>query len=123
MHAAGKLHTYLLPEGQGAFAEVLGEVDTDVLQGIDPRMLHGGDLEALFDRFGETRSFWGGVNAEVTLQSKDREQIDQAVREAIEALAGNGGLVLSAFLFPEVPQESIGMMIESWRRHCRLKAG
>ena len=119
VHRGGKLHAYLLPEGQGAFADVLGEVDTDVLQGVDPRMLHGGDLESLFARFGATRAFWGGVNAEVTLESRDRRAIDAAVRQAIEALGGNGGLVLSAFLFPGVPQDSVMMMIEAWRQHRR----
>ena len=118
VHAAGKLHTYLLPEGHGAFADVLHTVDTDVLQGVDPRMLHGGDLDSLFAQFGSTKAFWGGVNAEVTLQSRDRRVIDAAVRQAIEALGGHGGLVLSAFLFPDVPQESVMMMIEAWRKYC-----
>lgn len=123
VHQGGKLHTYLLPEGQGAFAGVLGEVDTDVLQGVDPRMLHGGDLASLFARFGATKAFWGGVNAEVTLESRDRSAIDAAVRQAIEALGGNGGLVLSAFLFPGVPQDSVMMMIEAWRQHCTSTGG
>ncbi|MCX6992574.1 MAG: hypothetical protein NT011_05440 [Kiritimatiellaeota bacterium] len=119
VHEAGKLHSYLLPEGQGAYAEVLKKMRVDVLQGVDPRMLHGGDLKTLFDVLGKTKSFWGGVNAEVTLNSQDPAQIAQAVREAIEALDKNNGFVLSAFIFPEVPQPGIHHMIAAWKEYCK----
>lgn len=117
VHEAGKLHSYLLPEGQGAYASILDEMEFDILQGIDPRMLHGGNLETLYEQTGEKKSFWGGVNAEVTLETQDEELIDAAVKEAIEALDANNGLVLSAFLFPEVPQNSIMHMINSWKKY------
>ena len=57
------------------------------------------------------------VNAEVTLESKDYTRIEQEVKEAIEALGGNGGLILSAFIFPEVPLEGIKHFIEAWKKH------
>lgn len=117
VHNAGKLHTYLNPEGQGVYTEVLTGMSVDVLQGIDPRMLHRGDMRDLFNELGEEKAFWGGVNAEVTLESRDRDQIDEAVKHAIEILGANGGLILSAFLFVEVPQESVMYMIDAWKKH------
>jgi hypothetical protein len=116
VHAAGKLISYLLPEGHGAYCELLPATGVDVLQGIDPRKLHGGDLRGLFDRLGGRMAFWGGVNAEVTLQSKDYHRIDREVKEAIDALGANGGLILSAFIYNTVPIESILHLIEAWKK-------
>jgi len=118
-HTAGKLHSYLNPEGAGLYAEALATVNTDVLQLVDPRMLHKGTLSDLFNTLGEKKAFWGGVNGEVELQSQDPDMIDEAVRQAVEALGHRGGLILSAFIFPEMtPTQSILYMIEAWKRHC-----
>lgn len=122
VHDAGKLHCYLLPEGQGAYCQILEGMSVDVLMGIDPRTLHGGDMKSLFGRLGDSKSFWGGVNAEVTLQSRDQETIDRAVSEAIEELGGNNGLILGAFLFPEAAK-SLGLLIESWKKQQEICAG
>jgi hypothetical protein len=120
VHQAGKLHTYLLPEGQGAYAAILKNMKVDVLQGLDPRMLHGGDLKTLFIAVGQTKSFWGAVDAEVILVSQNREKIESEVREAVESLNPNGGLILSSFLFPEIPQQGIMYMIEAWKKYRNL---
>lgn len=117
VHAAGKLHVYLLPEGQGAYAPILKEMNADVLMGIDPRLLHGGDLKSLFKALGDQKSFWGGVNAEVELGSADPARIDKAVRSAIGDLGGNGGLVLGAFAFPQITTEIMMRMVESWKKY------
>ncbi len=117
VHQAGKIHSYLLAEGYGAYAEILSGLQADVLQGVDPRMLNGGDLRSLFDHCGSKHAFWGGVNAEVTLASGGPDGIDTAVREAIEGLNVNNRFILSAFLFPDIPQEGIRQMIESWKRY------
>ena len=119
VHEAGKLHCYLLPEGHGAYASILKDMPVDILMGIDPRMLHGGDLRSLFKQLGDNKSFWGGVNGEVTLPSEDPVLIEKEVENAIRALAENGGLVLGAFIFNEsVPNEkSILLMIDAWKKH------
>lgn len=118
VHAAGRLHCYLLPEGHGVCAPILKDMRADVLLGVDPRMLHEGDLDSLFSQLGDTKSFWGGVNAEVTLESEDPARIKEEVRTAVRALGGNGGgLILGAFLFEQITEESISIMIEAWRKH------
>lgn len=118
VHDAGKLHAYLLPGGAGVYANTLKDMELDLLVGIDPRMLHGGDLFDLFETLGSNKAFWGGINAEVTLESGDPARIDEEVRLAIESLGRDGGLILSAILFANVPQQSIMLMIEAWRKYC-----
>ena len=118
VHEGGRLHSYLLTEGHTPYAKILKDMGVDVLQGIDPRMLHGGDLHSIFDQLGDSKAFWGGVDVEHTLLSEDRDRIRTAVREAIEILGGNGGLVLSANLHRDVPHQSIMWMIEAWREYC-----
>jgi uroporphyrinogen-III decarboxylase len=121
VHSAGKLVSYLLPEGHGAYSEVLRDLDVDVLQGVDPRKLQGGDLRSLFARLGQGKAFWGGVNAEVTLESKDYDKIDQEVKGAVDALAGHGGFILSAFIYPPTPMQGILHMIEAWKKHNKAR--
>jgi hypothetical protein len=119
VHAAGKLHSYLNPEGQGVYGSALKTIDSDVLQMVDPRMLHRGTLTDLFAQLGDSKAFWGGVNAEVVLESQDPAKIDKGVRLAVEALGQRGGLILSAYIFPEMtPTQSIMYMIEAWKHHC-----
>ncbi len=122
-HQAGKLFSYLLPEGQGAYADVLRETSIDIVQGIDPRMLHGGTMKDIFDKLGDKKAFWGGVNAEVTLESQDYDRIEKEVREAIEFLGGNNGLILSSFIFQEVPLQGTLHMIEAWKNACNIREG
>lgn len=79
-------------------------------------MLHAGDLENLFNALGDSKSFWGGVNAEITLVSEDPDRIGAAVKETIEAVGKNGGLILGAGLFVAISNQSTLYMIDSWRK-------
>ena len=117
VHAAGKLHGYFLPEGHGILAGVLRGMETDVLIAVDPRMLHGGDLNDLFRKVGDRKAFWGGVDAEVTLMSQDPDRIEKAVEYAIRALGGKGGLVLSALISHPIPEAGILGMIDVWKKY------
>ena len=118
VHQAGKLHSYFQMEGQGIYAHIYREMGVDILWALDPLTLGEGDMNSLFDALGDRKSFWGGISPEVTVQSADAVQIDKAVKEAVEVLGANGGLVLSSYLFPALPQEGIMLMIDSWRKHC-----
>ena len=118
VHAAGKLHGYFLPAGQGVYAEVLRGMESDVLMAVDPRMLHQGDLRDLFAKLGDQKSFWGGVDAEVTIQSQDPEIIDKAVKYAIESLGSNGGFILSSLIFSFVhPERGFELLVEAWKKY------
>jgi uroporphyrinogen-III decarboxylase len=117
VHEAGKFHCYLLPEGQGAYALILKDMGVDVLMGVDPRMLHGGDLKSLFAQVGDRKAFWGGVNAEVTLESEDPATIEKEVADAIEALGGKDGFILGAFIFQQITPKSIQLLIDAYKKH------
>ncbi len=117
VHDAGPLVAFLLPEGAGVYADILARMSFDCLYYVDPKMLHAGNLQDLFDAIGDSKSFWGGVNAEVTLLSEDPDRIDAAVKEAIEILGQNGGLILGAGLFVAISNQSILYMIDSWRKY------
>ena len=120
VHQADKLHCYLVPEGQGTYAPIMKDMSFDVLMGIDPRMLQGGDMKSLGTELGDRKSFWGGVDAEVTLQSENPDHIDRAVREAVESLATKGGLVLSACTYEPVSLKSMMLLIEAWRKYGKF---
>jgi hypothetical protein len=120
-HQADKLFSYLLPEGQGAYADLLKETNIDVCQGIDPLMLHGGDLNSLFTKLGDKKAFWGGINAEFTLESESYEKIEKEVEEAVETLGSNNGLILSSLIFQEVPLQGTLNLIKAWKKVCNVK--
>jgi len=111
---------FLLPEGAGIYADILANKSFDCLYYVDPKMLHAGDLDDLFEAIGGSKSFWGGVNAEVTLLSEDPDRIDAAVKDAIIALGANGGLILGASALRHVGQRSILYMIDSWRKYKNM---
>lgn len=117
VHAAGKLHSFFLPEGHGVYADLLRNMESDVLMAVDPRMLHKGDLRDLYAKLGDKKAFWGGVDAEVTIQSADEKVIDQAVKYAIESLGGNGGLILSSLIFQSHPERGVELMIKAWKKY------
>lgn len=116
VHDAGRLHSYLLPEGQGTLADLLRDMKFDCLTAVDPRMLHFGNMAYLHDKLGAKKSFWGGVCNEVTLRSGNPLLIDAEVKEAIETLGASGGLVLST-IPGFATNEAILMMIDSWRKY------
>lgn len=117
VHDAGKIHIYLLPEGQGIYADILKDMSLDCHMGIDPRMLHGGDMWSLYEKLGEKQSFWGGVNAEVTIESHNPDRIAGEVRDSIEALNQNGGFILGAFLFQQIHTQDVMHMIDAWKKY------
>ena len=92
-----------------------------MLKAIAPRMLRAGDLRDLFNKLGGAKSVWGGVNAEVTLLGANPEEIDQAVKYAIESLNGNNGLILSALvsglLAPEITYK---YRVAAWEKYREI---
>jgi hypothetical protein len=116
-HQAGKLFGYLLPVGLGVYADVLKNMETDVLMAVDPRMLHAGDLRDLYNKVGSHKSFWGGVDSEVTLFGANPEEIDHAVKRSVESLNGNNGLILSALIWNIVSEDAYAYMVDAWKKY------
>jgi len=75
-------------------------------------------LRDLFAKLGDKKSFWGGVDAEVTIQSQDPEMIDKAVKYAIESLGSKGGLILSSLIFSQIhPERGFELLVEAWKKY------
>ena len=117
VNQAGKLFGYLLPAGLGVYADVLKNMEADVLMAVDPRMLQAGDLRDLYHKVGRDKSFWGGVDSEVTLFGGKPEEIDRAVKCAVESLNGNNGLILSALIWNVVSEDAFAYMVEAWKKY------
>ena len=117
VHQAGKLHSYFQLEGQAIYAPLLKEMGVDILWGLDPLELKG-DIHKMVDLLADTKSFWGGISAHLTLCSNDKAAIRKAVKDAVDILGAKNGLVLSSYMFREIPHEAIMEMIDAWRDYC-----
>ena len=54
-------------------------------------------LNSLFAKLVDKKAFWGGINAEFTLESEDYAKIEKEVEETVEALGSNNGLDIVFF--------------------------
>jgi hypothetical protein len=117
VHSAGKYLSYLLPEGHGVYSDMIRESSIDILFCLDPRRLIVGDLDSLAEAQADRKTFWGAVNSEVTLNSRDRNAIEAEVKEAIGTLNRNNGLILGSTISWQTPVESAIHMIDIWRQY------
>jgi len=94
-HEYGALFGYIMTTGALPMAQLIREAGVDVLIGVDP--LQSGDhpLETLRDVLGGRVCLWGGVNAAITVEESEADDVRQAVEHALEVMAGVNGFVLS----------------------------
>jgi uroporphyrinogen decarboxylase len=93
-HRAGAKFGYINTSGTMAVLPQIIEAGVDVLVGVDPVMGKDTELRALKRAASRRLCLWGGVNGFLTVERGTREQIDLAVRGAVEAL-GPEGFILS----------------------------
>jgi uroporphyrinogen decarboxylase len=74
------------------------------------------DLATLKARFGRRIAFFGGVPSQ-TMLTGTLDEIRQAVRSAIAALAGDGGLILAPDQPLAYPAENMSAMVEAAREY------
>jgi uroporphyrinogen decarboxylase len=108
--------------------DIVKEVGVDIFFGPDP-IEGGANLQQVKERIGKNVCLWGGMNAPVTLGKGKPDQIENAVKNAINTLAPGGGFILSALdsiilgADPEtcglIPWENIEYMIRAWRKNCK----
>lgn len=117
VHAAGAKFCYIMVEGALPLLRILKDLGVDILFGIDP-VERGMDLEHFKTEVGKDICLWGGVSEHVTLESLDKNRIEDEVRRAIHALAPGGGFILSAVdNRPTLLWDSTISLIEAWRRN------
>jgi len=100
---------------QDRIAEYL-QLGIDALLGVDP-VQGGADLARLKRECGDRICFFGGVNSYVTVGRGTRQEIRDAVRQAIDLLAPGGGFVLfpADAIDESVPWSYVEWLIEAWR--------
>jgi uroporphyrinogen-III decarboxylase len=119
-HEAGAKYGYILTSGSMPLHEMLLELDIDVLIGVDPVQGKGTDMAKMKDELKEKICLWGGVNGFVTVEMGTRQEIDDAVYQAVEAM-GPEGLILSPVDNIRDPSdevwEKVLMLIEAWEKY------
>ena len=123
-HSAGKKYLYIHTAGTAPLLDDLLDLGIDVLWGVDP-VQGDADLKLFKEKLGGRVCLWGGMNSILTLQFGTREEIRQAVTDAIRILGPGGGFVLFPVdqLFEYTPWESVEIMLERWREICDYPLG
>jgi hypothetical protein len=120
VHAGGSLFCYLLTEGYTVYRNILAGMDVDVFLGLEPLAARKSeDFAAIKAALGDHHCIWGGINAPVTVGMGTAEEIDAAVRTALETL-GPTGLILNACMYlydDDVSWDRFLLLIDAWRRN------
>lgn len=121
VHNGNSLFCYLLPEGYTHYKETLSELDVDVFLGLEPMAARKSEnLAAVKEAIGRNSCIWGGVNACVTVGMGSDEEIDNAVKTAIETL-GPQGFILNASIYfydDDAAWDRIMKFFECWRKYA-----
>jgi hypothetical protein len=111
----------LMPEGYTLYQDILDQMAVDVYFGLDPMAARKSeDLATVKEAFDDRHCIWGGVNAPTTVGRGSDEEIDEAVKFAIETL-GPTGLILNASMYlcdDDVPWDRFMVFVEAWRRYA-----
>lgn len=94
-HQAGAKFGYIMTSGVMPLLDDLLNLGIDVLIGVDPLQGKGTDLGLLKQKLGGKICLWGGVNGFLTIENGSKEDVRQAVHNAISTLGPGGGLILS----------------------------
>lgn len=120
VHDGGSLFCYLLTEGYTIYREVLKEMPVDVYLGLEPLAARKSeDLKAVKETFSGGSCIWGGVNAPVSVGRGTDEDIDKAVKTAVETL-GPEGLILNACMViydDDVPWDRFLELVAAWKHY------
>ncbi len=92
--------------------EDLIEIGVDILNPVQPECM---DPFALKRRHGERLSFWGTLGTQTTLPFGAPAEVRASVRERIQRIGYDGGLLLAPthMVEPEVPWENIVAYVEA----------
>jgi hypothetical protein len=123
VHQAGARFGYILTSGMTALADQIPESGVDVIIGIDPGEGKGTGLEQVKAAFGGRIGLWGGVCGPFAVEQGSEEQVQQAVRDAMDTLAPTGRFVLSPVdnirTSDERTWRNVRILIDTWRDLAR----
>ncbi len=115
-HQNGTRFAYTMSSGIMPLLDDFLDIGFDCLYHVDP-VQGDADLKAVKEKLGGKIALLGGMNSTVTMNFGTREEIRQAVFNAVEMLAKDGGFILNPVdnVWPDTPKESIDTLIEAWR--------
>ncbi len=92
-HAAGAKYCYVGTANMMPFLGALMELGVDVVYGLDP--IEGRwDFARAKEQCRGRMALWGGMNGYLQVVRGGRAEIEEAVRNALDALAPGGGFIL-----------------------------
>lgn len=120
IHGYGKTIMYHSCGAVYDMIEDLSKLPIDVLNPIQPRA-GGMDMAKIKENFGEKLCFHGGIDIQFTLPKGTREEVDEAVRHAIDTLGAGGGYILTSahYIQADTPVENIIEMFEEAKRYTK----
>ena len=123
-HEAGSKYGYILTSGSAPLHNILKDLGIDVLIGVDPVQGKGTELQQMKADLDKKICTWGGVNGFITIERGTKEDIDKAVRNAIDVL-GPDGFILSPVDNIRDPSdfvwENVVHFINAWKNSCKFK--
>jgi uroporphyrinogen decarboxylase len=101
--------------GDGNMERILPElieIGVDVLNPVQPECMEPVKMK---ERYGDSLAFWGCIGTQTTMPFANPKEVQQKVRDLIEAVGKGGGLFLSPthVLEPDVPWENVEAFIEA----------
>lgn len=114
-HEADAQLTMQRSEKNSAQIEVLKRLPIDHIHGLEPGPAGQEDMALLKSEIGDRITLWGGVDTTCLVTNGTLEEIDEAVREAIEICAPGGGFVIlpAAWAMDDAPDENIKAAIDA----------
>ncbi len=88
------------------------DVGIDILNPLQPECM---DVRRIKRTYGRRLAFWGGVGTQTTMPFGTPEEVRRCVRELIEVVGRDGGLLIAPthLLEPEVPWENITAFVDA----------
>jgi len=115
-HRAGAKFQYIQTIGPHALTREFLDLGIDILWGVDP-VQGGADLARAKQELGARVCLFGGINSYVTLGYQSRDEVQAAVKQAIQVLAPGGGfgLLPVCSIGKGIPWEHVEWAIAAWR--------
>ncbi len=117
-HEASALFCLQRSMGNARQVDVLKRMPIDIFYDAEPG-ISGDDLGVLKAELGQKCTLWGGIDSTTVVNKGSMEDIDNAVREAMELLKPGGGFVIRplAWMEHDLPDEKIVGTVQACRKH------